>query len=66
MLVKSDRMPASKDADATMPQFTSPIKADVPIVAIAVCATVLIALIPAAFNHFFIVLTLFDEILAIP
>ena len=34
-------------------QFTSPSTAAVPMVAIAVCATVLTALTPAAFNHFF-------------
>lgn len=52
MLVNIDRIPASIEADATIIQFTSPITADVPIVATAVCATVFKALTPAAFNHF--------------
>lgn len=38
--------------DSTVTQFTSDITIDVPIVAKAVCAIVLTALIPAAFNHF--------------
>ena len=40
------------DAEATIFQSTAPITAAVPIVATAVCATVLIALTPAALNHF--------------
>ena len=46
-------MPASTDALSTIFQFTSPITADVPMVAAAVCATVLMARTPAALNHYF-------------
>ena len=45
--------PASTDADTTNLQFTSPIVTVEPTVATNVCATVLIALTPAAFAHFF-------------
>ena len=45
-------IPASKLALPTAIQLTSPITADVPIVATAVCATVFIALTPAHFSHF--------------
>ena len=51
MDVNRDKMPARADADATKVQLTSPIAAAVPIVAIAVWATVLTARIPAAFTH---------------
>ena len=46
--VKRDRMPASAAAETTATQLTSPITTEVPIMATAVCATVLTALIPAA------------------
>lgn len=52
-LVSIDRIPASADAEATATQFTSLMRAEVPIVAIAVWHTVLIALMPAAFHHAF-------------
>ena len=44
--------PESKDAEITNFQSTCEITAEVPIVATDVSATVFIALIPAAFNHF--------------
>ncbi len=50
-LVSRDNTPASAAAEATIAQLTSPRTAAVPIVATAVCATVLIARIPAAFNQ---------------
>ena len=59
MLISKDRMPANADAEPTAIQFTSPSTAEVPIVAIAVCAIVLIARTPAALIQvlqFFIVL----------
>ena len=43
MEVNSERIPASSDADATTPQFTSLMIAEVPTVAMAVCAMVLSA-----------------------
>lgn len=49
--VAMDKIPLNIDADATIFQSTEPINVAVPIVAIKVCATVFIALIPAAFNH---------------
>ena len=52
-LVNTDNMPASSEAEPTTSQLTSPITADVPIVATAVCATVLTALTAAAFAQFF-------------
>jgi hypothetical protein len=52
--VKMDNTPANTDADATITQSTPPNTLAVPIVATAVCATVLIARIPAHFNHFFV------------
>lgn len=54
MLVKSDRIPAKSEAEPTKPQLTAPITAAVPMVAIAVCATVLTALTLAALNHCFV------------
>ena len=50
-LVNNDKTPANADADNTIIQLTSPITAAVPIVATAVCATVLMALIPALLIH---------------
>jgi hypothetical protein len=44
-------MPASTLADTTYTQLTLPTTTAVPIVAIAVCATVLTALTAAAFIH---------------
>lgn len=49
--VSIDSNPASADAEITIAQLTFDKTADVPIVEIAVCATVLTALIPAAFAH---------------
>ena len=49
--VSSDRIPASSAALPTMIQLTSPMTADVPMVATAVCATVLIARMPEAFSQ---------------
>ena len=54
MLVSIDRIPASTDADATAIQSTAPSTAAVPMVAIAVCATVFSARIPLAANHFYV------------
>ena len=54
MLMSKDRMPASNDAETTAIQFTSDISTAVPMVAIAVCAIVRIARIPAAINHSFV------------
>ena len=51
MLVRNERIPASADALATATQFTSPMTVLVLIVAIAVCATVLIALTELALSH---------------
>lgn len=48
----SDTKPESIEADSTSRQSTCEITADVPIVAIAVSATVLIARTPAALSHF--------------
>ena len=56
ILVSKDKIPAKALALPTMIQFTSDIVADTPIVATAVCATVLMALIPAAFHHFLFML----------
>ena len=53
MLVSNDRTPESKEAETTIVQSTADITAAVPIVATAVCATVFIALTPAAFNQIF-------------
>ena len=50
-VVSRDKIPASAEADATTAQFTSASTALVPIVAIAVCATVLSARTPAALIH---------------
>ena len=55
MLVSILNIPASTDALKTINQSTCEITAVVPIVAIAVCATVLIARTPAAFHHFFVI-----------
>jgi len=52
---KRDSIPAKIDADITTSQFTSVKSVDVPIVATAVCATVLTARIPAALNHFLVI-----------
>lgn len=52
--VSSEMIPASADADITYFQSTCPIAAAVPIPAIAACAIVFTALIPAAFHHFFV------------
>jgi hypothetical protein len=54
-LVSSDRIPASTEALATILQSTADRNAELPIVATAVCATVLIALTPAAFHHFVLI-----------
>lgn len=51
MLVSIDNTPANRLADATASQFTSVNTVDTPIVATAVCATVLIALIIAHLSH---------------
>lgn len=47
-----DKSPATAEALSTSFQFTSHIIAEVPIVAIAVCAVVLTALTAAALSHF--------------
>lgn len=52
-LVSTDKMPAKADAEHTANQLTSPITADVPTVAIAVCAIVFIARIDATFVQVF-------------
>ncbi len=52
MLVRKLSAPASNDADNTIIQSTCESSALVPIVATAVCATVLSALDPAHFSHF--------------
>ena len=49
--VSRDKKPESKDADKTIFQSTLPITVAVPMVAIAVCAIVFTALIPAAFSQ---------------
>ena len=49
--IKRDNNPERSEAETTNFQSTADITAEVPIVATAVSATVLIALIPAAFNH---------------
>ena len=51
--VSMDTTPASTDADTTSLQSTAPKATADPIVPTAVCATVLTALTPAAFAHFF-------------
>ena len=56
ILVSKYKIPAKALALPTMIQFTSYIVADTPIVETAVCATVLMALIPAAFHHFLFML----------
>lgn len=40
-VVSSEKIPASVDALATITQFTSPRTAEIPIVTITICATVL-------------------------
>ena len=50
--VRRDRRPAKAAAEQTTAQFTSDRIAEVPIVAIAVCATVFKARMPAALIHF--------------
>ena len=57
MDVRTDRMPDKTEALATNPQFTSDIANAVPIVATAVCATVLIARIKAHFQNSFVNIT---------
>ena len=52
-LVSRLKMPARTDEDSTSFQFTSPMAADVPMVATAVWATVLMARMPAALNQAF-------------
>ena len=52
MLVSSDNIPASMDVEITNFVSICPSTVTVPIVAMAVCATVFIALIPAHFAHF--------------
>ena len=52
MLVSSETSPASSEAETVVFQSTPEKTAPVPIVATAVCATVLSALIPAALTHF--------------
>ena len=59
MLVKIDNTPDSAAAESTIRQSTDEMTADVPIVAIAVCATVLIALTAAALIHVFTLLLMF-------
>ena len=53
ILVNSDKIPANTEADTTSFVSTCPSAVAVPMVATAVCATVLIALIPAHFAQFF-------------
>ena len=53
MLVSSDNIPASMDVEITNFVSICPSTVTVPIVAMAVCATVFIALIPAHLAHFF-------------
>lgn len=53
--ISKDSIPASSDDEKTTAQFTLEITAEVPIVAIAVCATVLNALVEAALNHFTVI-----------
>lgn len=50
-LVNIDNTPASKAVETTVIQSTSDIIVDTPMVATAVCATVLTALTEAAFTH---------------
>ena len=52
VLVSSETSPASSEAETVVFQSTPEKTAPVPIVATAVCATVLSALIPAALSHF--------------
>ncbi len=52
--ISKESSPDKSDAETTSFQSTSDIIADVPIVAIAVSATVFTALTPAAFNHLII------------
>lgn len=54
MLVNNDKIPDRIDAETTSFASTCPSAVAVPIVATAVCATVLIALIPAFFIHFLV------------
>jgi hypothetical protein len=63
-LVSIDKIPAKREADPTASQLTSPIATLVPMVAIAVCAIVLTARIPAATNQsmFKILFNLFNII----
>lgn len=51
--VKSEETPASAAVPATTFQSTAVMDAAAGSIATAVCATVLIALVPASFNHFF-------------
>lgn len=51
MLVSMESIPASNDAETTRRQSTCESSADVPIAAIADCATVFTALTDAAFNQ---------------
>lgn len=53
ILVSSDNIPASIDAEITNFAFICPSTVTVPIVATAVCEIVLIALIAAHLAHFF-------------
>lgn len=59
MLVSNDSIPARADDDATISQFTSENTAEVPIVAIAVCAIVFSARIHAALNQSIVNIFLF-------
>ena len=52
MDVITETIAASAAVEPTIAQFTSPIYADVPIAATAVCAADFTARIPAAFAHF--------------
>ena len=51
MLVRIDRTPARTEAEATAVQLTSDINAAVPMVAMAVCATVRTARLSAAIQN---------------
>ena len=53
-LVSTLTTPATTALDTTICQSTAEMTAPVPITATAVCAIVLTARIPAAFNHFFV------------
>lgn len=58
MEVRIERIPATIDADPTVIQLISDSTAAVPIVASAVCATVRIALVPAALMNSFVIVIL--------